>query len=57
MEDHMQYFRMDNTEGFSQSELDILNRRVAYLLDGNDDPDAIKNACDQASNEFAANEI
>lgn len=55
-----EYFRADNTEGYSAEELDQLNARVADILAemgdrGEDDPnhgDNVKNACDRAHNEF-----
>lgn len=53
------YFTAANSDGYSDSELDTLNRRVGELIAESgideDDPrydDAVKNACDQAHNEF-----
>ena len=55
-----EYFRPDNTEGYTLGELRRLNERVAEILaemgdQGEDDPlheNNVKNAGDQAHNEF-----
>lgn len=51
----MQYFTQDNTEGFTDANLALMNRAMIILLDGSTDEDDIKNACDKVSNIFDFN--
>ena len=46
----MKQFRMDNTEGFSQSELDTLNAEFDREADGITDLDHLKHIADSISN-------
>lgn len=46
------FFTADNTNGFSQGDLDMMNKAVAILLNGSADADDIKNACDEVSDNF-----
>jgi len=49
----MNYFTQENTDGsFFNSELEMMNQAVDILLDGSDDADDIKNACDKVNNNF-----
>ena len=46
----MNYFTQDNTEGYTNQELAVMNSEVAQLLNGSTDEDDIKNACDNVAN-------
>ncbi len=46
------FFTADNTNGFSQGDLDAMNKAVSILLNGSADADDIKNACDEVNDNF-----
>jgi hypothetical protein len=48
----MEYFRMDNTEGYTQEQLDELNRRVNERVTDVEDAEDIQNICEQVQREF-----
>jgi len=45
-------FTQDNTNGFSDSQLDMMNQAVEIILNGSTDADDVKNACDRVNNNF-----
>jgi len=51
----MQYFTQDNTTGFTNEYMALMNKSVNALLGGSTDEDDIKNACDKVSNIFDFN--
>jgi len=51
----MNYFTQDNTEGFTDANLALMNRAVVILLDGSTDEDDIKNVCYKVNNIFDFN--
>ena len=43
----MEYFRIDNTEGYTQKQLDELNHRANNILNDDSDFNEIKNVCER----------
>ena len=46
------FFTTENTNGFNQADLDLMNTAVIILLNGSADADDIKNACDEVNDNF-----
>jgi hypothetical protein len=47
-----EYFRIDNTEGYSQSQLDELNCMVDERLSNDDDDEEIQSVCESVQKEY-----
>ena len=48
----MNHFTQDNTEGFSDAEIEMLNAAMEIVLNGSSDADDIKNAGGRVNNNF-----
>jgi len=48
----MNYFTQDNTEGFTDNEISMLNAAISIVIDGSTDADDIKNAASRVNNNF-----
>ena len=51
----MNHFTQDNTEGFTDNEIELLNAAMDIVLDGSTDEDDIKNAADRVNNNYTGN--
>jgi len=51
----MNHFTQDNTEGFTDNEIELLNAAMEIVLDGSTDEDDIKNAADRVNNNYTGN--
>jgi hypothetical protein len=51
----MNHFTQDNTEGFTDSEIELMNAAMEIVLDGSTDEDDIKNAADRVNNNYTGN--
>lgn len=47
-----EYFRMDNTEGFTEKELDTLNLMANMLLDDEDDDEKVQAVTEKILREY-----
>lgn len=48
----MKYFTVNNTDGFSSANLDVLNQAANQILGDTDDAETIKNTCNRLGNEW-----
>jgi len=51
----MNHFTQDNTEGFTDSEIEMMNAAMEIVLDGSTDENDIKNAADRVNDNYTGN--